>query len=41
MDRLEAIERLARLKDSGVLTEVEFNVQKQRLLGSRLIRATR
>lgn len=32
MDRLEAIERLARLKDSDVLTEAEFNDQKQRLL---------
>lgn len=32
MDRLEAIERLARLKESGVLTDAEFNNQKQRIL---------
>lgn len=32
MDQLEALERLARLKDSGALTEREFNAQKTRLL---------
>lgn len=32
MDHLEALERLARLKDSGALTESEFIAQKRRLL---------
>jgi len=44
MDHLEALERLARLKDSGALTESEFIAQKTRLLNgndaSRDIRNT-
>lgn len=32
MDHLDALERLARLRDSGALSEAEFNSQKQRLL---------
>jgi hypothetical protein len=32
MDRLEGIERLARLRDSGVLNEEEYQIQKRRLL---------
>jgi uncharacterized membrane protein YdbT with pleckstrin-like domain len=32
VENLEALERLAALKDAGALTESEFNLQKQRLL---------
>jgi membrane protein YdbS with pleckstrin-like domain len=32
VDHIEALERLARLKDSGVLTDAEFNAQKAELL---------
>lgn len=32
MHRIEAIERLARLKESGAISEAEFEAQKQRLL---------
>jgi hypothetical protein len=34
MDRLEAIERLAKLRASGVLTEAEYNEQKHILMSS-------
>lgn len=34
MDRLEAIEKLARLRDSGVLTEAEYAEQKRILMSS-------
>lgn len=33
-DRLAQLERLARLRDSGALTEREFEAEKRRLLGS-------
>lgn len=33
-DMLEALERLGRLRDSGVLTDAEFATQKQRILGA-------
>jgi hypothetical protein len=33
MERLEALERLARLRDSGVLDESEFELEKRRILG--------
>lgn len=36
MDRLEAIERLAKLKDSGILTDEEFQQQKLKLLSASL-----
>lgn len=32
-DLLDALERLGKLRDSGVLTEAEFAAQKARLLG--------
>lgn len=32
MDQIEALERLARLRDTGVLSDTEFEEQKQRLL---------
>ena len=35
MEHIEALERLARLKDSGVLTEAEFEAQKAQLLNGR------
>ena len=31
-ERLERLERLARLRDQGVLTEAEFETQKKRIL---------
>lgn len=34
MDRLEAIERLARLRESGVLTDAEYAEQKRILMSS-------
>jgi len=33
-DRIEELERLAKLKDSGALTEEEFDREKARILGS-------
>lgn len=33
-DRLEALERLGKLRQSGVLTEDEFNREKQKILGN-------
>ena len=33
-DRLEQLERLARLRDSGAVTQSEFDAEKRRLLGS-------
>lgn len=35
MDRIEAIERLARLRDSGAITEAEFEAQKRLLLAGQ------
>ena len=34
IDYIEALERLARLKDRGVLTDAEFSIEKARLLGA-------
>ena len=31
-DRLDQLERLAKLKDQGVLTETEFEAQKKQIL---------
>jgi Short C-terminal domain len=33
-DSVAALERLAKLRDSGALTEAEFEQQKARILGS-------
>jgi hypothetical protein len=33
-DRIAELERLAKLKESGALTEVEFEREKARILGS-------
>jgi hypothetical protein len=33
-DTLSQLERLAALRDAGLLTEAEFAAQKQRILGS-------
>ena len=35
MDQIEALERLARLRDAGVLTQGEFDAQKAELLSGR------
>lgn len=37
MDRLEAVERLAKLRDTGVLTEAEFMQQKNLLINATSI----
>lgn len=39
MDRLEAIERLAQLKESGILTAAEFEEQKRHLLNNTTVAA--
>lgn len=36
MDQIEALERLARLRDTGVLSDTEFEDQKQRLLSGAM-----
>jgi hypothetical protein len=40
-DRLEALERLARLKASGILTLTEFEVEKSRILGESVVEPQR
>ena len=37
MDRLEAVERLARLRDTGVLSEAEFIQQKSLVINSSAV----
>jgi hypothetical protein len=34
VDMVEQLEKLAQLKDQGILTEAEFDAQKQKLLGA-------
>jgi len=34
VDMVEQLEKLAQLKDQGILTQAEFDAQKQKLLGA-------